>query len=165
MEGGSPLLEYLTYGVLGFVALALGILALRSAWFFLSLLAIPLTETVGRWRPFRGAVERWGERGARRDPALWAARLDVSAESPDVAERAEAPRAVRAGMRVGALLGVVPGVVLGVRDALRASAHGATTDAAWALVMGIALVGGAGLLLGVALGAGAGLLVTAARRS
>jgi hypothetical protein len=48
MEGGNPLLEYLTYGVISLVALALGILALRSAWFFLSLLAIPLAETVGR---------------------------------------------------------------------------------------------------------------------
>jgi hypothetical protein len=160
MEGGSPLLEYLTYGVLGLVAFALCVLTLRSAWFFLSLLAIPLAETVGRWRPFRGAVERWGERGAHADPRLWGARppTDAGAESPT---RRGSPRAVRLGMRLGALLGALPGLWLGVRDATRASTAG---DAAWAFVMGLALLGGAGLLLGIALGAGAGVLIAASRR-
>ncbi len=160
MEGGSPLLEYLTYGVLGLVALALGILALRSAWFFLSLLAIPLTETVGRWRPFRGAVQRWGERGEHADPRLWAARLPAE-EGPAAPVNAGSPRVVRLAMRLGALLGVLPGVWLGVRDAARATTM---ADAAWALLMGIALLGGAGLLVGIALGAGAGILIAAARR-
>jgi hypothetical protein len=103
-----------------------------------------------------------GERGARRDPVLWAARLDVAADDSDAGERARPPRAVRVGTRLGALLGALPGLWLGVRDAVRASAQGSTVDAGWALVMGIALVGGAGLLLGIALGAGVGLLVTAA---
>ena len=160
MEGGNPILEYLTYGVLGLVALALGILVVRSAWFFLSLLAIPLTETVGRWGPFRGAVQRWGERGARDDPALWAARLATEpARAPD-----GSPRAVRVGMRVGALLGTLPGLWLGGRDAARAWSTGATDDAAWALLMGVVFLGGAGLLLGIALGAGVGIAIAASRR-
>ena len=163
MEGGSRVLEYLTYGVIGFVALALGILAVRSAWFFLSLLAIPLAETVGKWRPFRGAVERWGERGALRDPALWAARLELE-ESARPAARLQSPRAVRLSMRIGAALGTLPGLWLGVRDAARAWSAGATGDAAWALVMGVAFLGGAGLLVGVAIGAGVGIAITAMRR-
>ena len=67
MEGGNPIVEYLTYGILGLVALSLGILAVRSAWFFLSLLAIPLTETIGRWRPFRGAGVGIAVAASRRD--------------------------------------------------------------------------------------------------
>ena len=160
MEGGNPIVEYLTYGILALVALALGILAVRSAWFFLSLLAIPLTETVGRWRPFRGAVQRWGERGAADDPELWGARLATEpARAPE-----GSPRAVRVGMRVGALLGTLPGLWFGGRDAARAWSAGATDDAAWALLMGVAFLGGAGLLLGIALGAGVGVLLGAARR-
>jgi hypothetical protein len=108
-------------------------------------------------------VERWGERGARSDPALWAARLPVD-EGAVVAEHSGAPRTVRVGMRVGALLGVFPGVWMGLRDASRAWSAGATADAAWALLMGIALVGGAGLLLGIALGAGVGVAIGAMRR-
>ena len=162
MEGGNPILEYLTYGILGLVALALGILAVRSAWFFLSLLAIPLTETIGRWRPFRGAVERWGERGAKDDPELWAARLPARTEPAP--PPSGSPRVVRVGMRVGALLGTLPGIWLGGRDAARAWSAGATDDAAWALLMGVVFLGGAGLLLGIALGAGVGIAIAASRR-
>lgn len=160
MEGGSPFLEYLTYGVIGFVLLALGILAVRSAWFFLSLLIIPLAETVGRWAPFRGMVDRWGERGAKRDPRLWAARLDVDVTPVDPAPTPGAPRAVRIGARLGAALGAVPGVWLAVRNTVGA-ATGA--DAVWAILGGVALLGAAGALVGTALGAGAGLLWTAVR--
>ena len=162
MEGGSRLLEWVTYGVMGLVLLALGVLFVRSAWFFLSLLVIPLAETVGRWRPFRGMVDRWGERGGRRDPELWAARLDVE-PAHQAPPRPTMPRAIRLGTRLGAAVGAVPGLWLAVRDASRAMDAGTPGDAVWAVVMGLALVGGAGVLLGAALGAAIGLLVEVAR--
>ena len=66
MEGGNPIVEYRTCGILGLLALSLGILAVRSAWFFLSG-AIPLSETIGRWRPVRGAGIGIAIAASRRD--------------------------------------------------------------------------------------------------
>ncbi len=48
MEGGSPLLEWITYGMIAFVLFAIGFLAFRSAWFLVSLLAIPVTNALSR---------------------------------------------------------------------------------------------------------------------
>jgi hypothetical protein len=163
MEGGSKLMEYLTYGVVGFVLLALAVLAVRSAWFFASLLVIPLAESVGRWRPFRDAVARWGERGARRDPALWAARLELG---PDATPRRPSgiPRLVRRSALVGATLGALPGVLTGIREAIRLLGRGGTpADAIWSVGMGVGLVGSAGALVGAALGAAVGIAAGALR--
>jgi hypothetical protein len=171
MEGGNPILEYVTYGVMGLVLLALGVLAVRSAWFFLSLLAIPLAETAGKWRPFRRAVARWGERGARRDPDLWRATASPPLESDAIDEAALAaagpivPRPVRRGLRLGALLGALPGLWLAWDGARQTLARGEGTAAALgAAGIGIGLVAAAGALLGGALGAGAGLAWEATRR-
>jgi hypothetical protein len=156
MEGGNPFVEYLTYGMIGVVLLALGFLALRTAWFFLSLLAIPLSEAASRWAPTRRAFARWGERGARRDPTSWR-HAPVGGGAPTGAMPG-APAAVRRGLGVGALLGAVPGLVLAVRGGLHThAAGGSLAETASAVGIGIGLVAAAGALLGAALGAGAGL--------
>lgn len=155
MEGGSPFVQYLTYGMIAVVLCALGFLAFRTAWFFLSLLVIPLGEAASRWAPAARLATRWGERGARRDPTSW--RHDaIGAAQTEQAPRLP-PRAVRRGMAIGAALGALPGVWLGVRGALRTHASGGSAlEIAAAMGIALGLVAAAGALVGGAAGAAGG---------
>jgi hypothetical protein len=156
MEGGSSFVEYLTYGMVGVVLLALGFLAVRTAWFFLSLLAIPFSEAASRWAPARRALSRWGDRGARRDPTTWRHAGREPAPASDAGPGA--PPAVRRGLGVGALLGAVPGLWLAARGGLHThAAGGSTAEVLSAIGIGIGLVAAAGALLGAGLGAAAGI--------
>jgi hypothetical protein len=156
MEGGSPLLEYVTYAIVGIVLCALGVLALRTAWFFLSLLAIPLTEAASRWRPTARIVRRWGERGVSRE---YGTPNGAVTQAPlDEMRRPQVPLAVRRGLAWGAALGTLPGVWLAVHGAMQARAADASSgEIAAAVGMGLGLVAAAGALAGGAVGALAGL--------
>ncbi|MDF1504943.1 hypothetical protein [Roseisolibacter sp. H3M3-2] len=162
MEGGNTLVDWISYGILGFVLFALAVLVLRSAWFFLSLLAIPLTDTLARRTRLGGAIRRWGERGAPVDP-----RMAASDVAHEVAP-SQVPRRVRVGAGVGAVLGALPGVWFAIRGATLTLQRGETVMNALAqAALGIGLVASAGLLVGTALGAGLGLALEAfsSRRS
>jgi hypothetical protein len=137
----------------------------RTAWFFLTLLAIPLTSVLGRRsRRLRSTFYRWGERGTASMPGRT---LDPEAEAA-IAEAQSAregvPATVRRGMLAGALLGALPGVWSAARGAQLelARGEGAATVAA---TVGIALglVAGAGVVLGAVLGAVVGIAVDAVR--
>ena len=159
MEGGTTLVDWISYGILGFVLFALAVLLLRSAWFFLSLLAIPLTDTLARRTRLGGAIRRWGERGA--PVGAHDAAADVAHEiAPSLV-----PRAVRIGAGLGAVLGALPGIwwaVRGAQSTLRAG--GTVLDAVGQAALGLGLVAAAGLLVGTAVGAGAGLAYESVRR-
>jgi hypothetical protein len=71
MEGGSNLVLYLTYAILGVVLVALLVVTVRTLLFALGLLALPLADVLRRWGPGRRWLERWAARGAVRDPDLW----------------------------------------------------------------------------------------------
>ena len=138
---------------------ALAVLLLRSAWFFLSLLAIPLTDTLARRTRLGGAIRRWGERGAPVAPH------DAAADVGHLVAPSLVPRAVRLGAGIGALLGALPGVwwaVRGVGATLRTG--GTPMDAVAQAALALGLVATAGLLVGTGLGAGAGLAYESLRR-
>lgn len=155
MEGGNPIVTWISYGILGFVLAALAILALRSAWFFLSLLAIPLTDVLARRTRLGGVLRRWGERGPRYGSGFAADAPAQATPTEDPARRpSHVPAPVRRGAQLGAVIGAAPGIWLAARAALLTvrgggSALGAAAEAALAL----GLVAGAGLLVGAALGA------------
>ncbi len=163
MEGGTTLVDWISYGIIGFVLFALAVLVLRSAWFFLSLLAIPLTDVLARRTPLGGALRRWGERGtpvagplARPVPESWA--------TPATAQTSLVPLVVRRGAAVGAALGALPGLWWAARGAVLTLRAGGTALAALAeAALGVGLVAAAGVLVGPALGARAGLAVDATR--
>jgi hypothetical protein len=166
MEGGSPVLEWITYGIVGFVLLALGLLAMRTAYFFLSLLAIPLLGALARTRAFGGLVRRWGERG----PSAGLPTLGVTDEAAvDEAARlrgVRVPPAVRLGLRAGAAAGAAPGLWLAARGGFLARARGeSVAEIAATVAFGVCLVAAAGLLVGAALGALLGAGVDAVRRN
>jgi hypothetical protein len=166
MEGGSPVLEWITYGIMGLVLLMLLVIVVRSAYFFLSLLAIPVLGALGRTRLAGGVVRRWGERGPHDGLPVLGASDEVAV---DEAARALAgvrvPRAVRLGLWAGAAAGAVPGVVLAVRGARAAAARGETgLEIVATVAMSLALVGAAGALAGAAVGVLAGVGVDALRR-
>ncbi|GLC27629.1 hypothetical protein [Roseisolibacter agri] len=159
MEGGTTLVDWISYGIIGFVLFALAVLVLRSTWFFLSLLAIPVTDVLARRTRLGGALRRWGERGATGAGTFGA--LDPT---PTVATTANVPRAVRLGAGVGATLGALPGVWWAARGALvTLRAGGSALSALAEAALGIGLVASAGLLVGTALGALVGLAVDASR--
>lgn len=163
MEGGSPILEWVTYGIIGVVLLTLGILFLRTAWFFLSLLAIPVTHLLGRTRLFGGVIRRWGERG----PATGSRVLDRQADDA-IGEASMAqwqvPGAVRTGLRLGAVLGTLPGVWMAVQGARLAGARGESPwEVAGTIATAAGLVMAPGLLAGAAGGAAVGLLAATLR--
>jgi hypothetical protein len=165
MEGGSPFFEYLTYGVVAIVLGAMLFLLLRTVWFFLSLLAIPLTQVASRWPPAERMLVRWGDRGARRDPTTWRHAPLQSTGAPLVATTGSPPRSVSRGALVGAVLGALPGVWLAMRGALHARATGGSAgEIAAAVGMGLGLVAAAGVLAGAAVGVLAGLAWNALRR-
>jgi hypothetical protein len=166
MEGGSPILEWITYGIIGFVLLALLLLALRSASFFLSLLAIPVLGALGRTRLAGGLVRRWGERGpAVGLPVLSAADEEAVDEAAAGLSRVRVPRAVRLGIRTGAVLGALPGVWLAARGAQLGSARGESpAEVAATVAFALCLVSAAGAIAGAATGAVAGAGVDAIRR-
>lgn len=163
MEGGSPILEWITYGIVGVILLALGVLFLRTAWFFTSLLLIPLAQALSRTR-FAGPVRRWGERGSdRRIPAL-----DPSTEAAiGEAELAnlQIPPSVRVGVRVGVALGGLGGVVAMARGVWLAH-HRGESVAAVAATVGVALglVTAPGVVVGAVLGAAGGAALDALKR-
>jgi hypothetical protein len=158
MEGGHSLVDWISYGILGFILFAFAVLLLRSAWFFLSLLAIPLTDTLARRTRLRGAIRRWGERGAPVDPI--AAAADVAHE----AAPSLVPRRVRLGAGVGAALGALPGLWWAGRGALLTAERGGTALETLAqAALGVGLVASAGLLAGTAAGALVGLVLEAVR--
>ena len=160
MEGGNSLIDWISYGILGFVLFALGVLVVRSAWFFLSLLAIPLTDTLARRTRLGGAIRRWGERGADPPPRAVAEAGDVI----EAAAPAQAPFAVRRGAGVGAAIGALPGLWLGARGAMRTLGAGGSVAAALAdAALGVGLVSAAGVLVGTAVGAAIGLAWDALR--
>jgi hypothetical protein len=166
MEGGSPVLEWITYGIMGFVLLALGFLALRSAYFFLSLLAIPVLGALGRTRLFGGAVRRWGERGpATGLPVLGPTDEAAAAEAAAALSGVRVPRAVHLGLRIGALVGALPGVWLAVRGARLDAARGEPAAViAGTVAFALCLVATAGAFVGGAAGALAGAAADALRR-
>ncbi len=158
MEGGNSLVDWISYGILGFVLFALAVLVLRSAWFFLSLLAIPLTDTLARHTRLGGAIRRWGERG---DPMLPGAH---AAEVGHELAPSLVPRGVRRGAAIGALLGALPGVWWAVRGAMATLRAGGSTGSALAeAALSLGLVASAGVIVGTAVGAGIGLAYEAAR--
>lgn len=163
MEGGTTVVDWISYGIIGFVLFALAVLLLRSAWFFLSLLVIPVTDVLARRTRLGGALRRWGERGvpvagplARPVPESWAA--------PDTPPPSLVPPAVRRGAGIGAALGALPGVWWAARGAvLTVRAGGTWPEALAQAALGLGLVASAGVLVGTALGALAGLAVDARR--
>jgi hypothetical protein len=164
VEGGSPLLEYATYAVVGIVLAALGLLFLRTTWFFLSLLLIPLTESASRWAPTRRLVRRWGENGSEPMPSA----LEPTATGAADGDAIRIPLAVRRGVWLGAAIGALPGLALALRGALHAAAAtgGTLGDILSAVAAGVGLVAAAGALLGGAIGAmlGAGWDAVHSRR-
>jgi hypothetical protein len=159
MEGGTTFVDWISYGILGFVLFALAVLLLRSAWFFLSLLAIPLTDTLARRTRLGGAIRRWGERGAPVSPH------DAAADVGHAVAPSLVPRAVRLGAGIGAVLGALPGVWWAVRGAATTLRAGGTPmDAVAQAALGLGLVAAAGLLVGTALGAGVGLAYESVRK-
>jgi hypothetical protein len=167
MEGGSPLLEWITYGMIACVLLALSFLALRSAWFFASLLAIPVTSVLSRSRRLGRVVRRWGERGSGHDGVPTLGPTDEAAVEEAVAAAGpQVPPVVRRAMITGGLLGAVPGLWLALRGAQLGLARGEGMASIAATVgMAVCLVGAAGLFVGGAVGVGIGLALDAARRA
>jgi hypothetical protein len=165
MEGGSPILEWITYGIVGFVLLALLLLALRTAYFFLSLLAIPVLGALGRTRLAGGVVRRWGERGPQVGLALPAASDEQAIDTAVAAHGGvQVPRAVSRGLRVGALLGALPGVWMAARGAYLSLGRGeSAVEVAATVAFALALVSAAGALVGGGVGALAGAAVDAVR--
>lgn len=155
MEGGSPLLEYLTYGVIGVVLLIVAAMAVRSAMFFLSLFLVPLADTFGGWAPARRRLERWARHGAERDADIWrgaaTAMPERVAAPPSVVERAAA---------VGGALGVLPACWVVAAGPV---AHLLATPASWrgdlaAAALTLAMVGVPGAVAGAGLGAAAAMM-------
>ncbi len=163
MEGGSPVLEWITYGIVAFVLLTLGVLFVRTAWFFLSLLAIPVTDALGRTRLFGGVVRRWGERGPRGEGTVLDPRTEQAIGEASAAQL-QIPASVRVGARVGGALGALPGVWMAVTGARAALLRGDTAgEIAGAVAMGLALVAAAGAIAGAGVGVLAGIAVAALR--
>jgi len=163
VEGGNPILEYITYAMVGVVLFALGFLAFRTAKFFLTLLAIPLLEAAARWRPAARSVAAWGERGAERDPTSWRATLAPDVDAQVVTTR-DVPIGVRRGVAAGATIGALPGIWYAISGALRDHVAGAPlTDVAATIGIAIGLVAAAGAFVGAAVGVVAGLGVEALR--
>lgn len=165
MEGGSPVLEWITYGILGVILFALGYLFLRTARFFLSLLLIPVLGALGRTRAFGGLVRRWGERGpAGGLPVMGASDEAAVDEAAAAVARVRIPRAVTGGARLGAALGAAPGVWYAAQGGWAARVGGEPAlMIAGHVAFALCLVGGAGVLVGSALGALAGVAVDAGR--
>jgi len=166
MEGGNPILEWITYAMVGFVLLTLGFFAVRSAYFFLSLLFIPVLGALGRTRLFGGAVRRWGERGPKTGMSSLGASDEAAVdEATRELNRVRVPRAVSVGLRVGAAVGAVPGIWQAVVGARLAAARGETAgEIAATVALALSLVAAAGTLVGAGLGALAGAGVDAMRR-
>jgi hypothetical protein len=157
MEGGSTLVDWISYGIIGFILCALAILALRSAWFFLSLLAIPVTDVLARHTRLGGALRRWGERGEGVRPAA-AGALEMP-PAPSLV-----PHVVRRGAAIGAALGALPGVWWAARGALLTARSGGTMlEAVAQAALGLGLVAAAGVLVGAAAGALTGAAIDAVR--
>jgi hypothetical protein len=157
MEGGTTLVDWISYGIIGFVLFALAVLALRSAWFFLSLLAIPVTDVLARRTRLGGALRRWGERGEAVGPTRPGAPAEVPAPSL-------VPRTVRHSAGVGAALGALPGVWWAARGAVLTLRGGGTALEALAqAALGLGLVAAAGVLVGAAAGALTGVAIDAVR--
>ena len=164
MEGGSPILEWITYGMIACVLLALAFLAFRSAWFFASLFAIPLTSVLGRTRRFGGRVRRWGERGAPQDGVPLLGASDEAALDEALATQSQVPAAVRGAMIAGAVLGALPGLWMAIRGVRLGLARGEPVgDLAATAGIALGLVGAAGVIAGAVVGVGAGLLFEAVR--
>ena len=166
MEGGSPLLEWITYGMIACVLLALGFLAMRSAWFFASLLAIPVTSVLSRSRRIGRVVRRWGERGVAQGGVPTLGPTDEAAvEEAVAAVGPQVPPVVRRAMIAGALLGALPGLWMAVRGAQLDLARGeGMASVAATIGMAVCLVGAAGLFVGGAVGIAVGLALDAGRR-
>lgn len=163
MEGGSPILEWITYGMIACVLGALAFLAFRSAWFFASLFAIPLTSLLARTR-FRRRVRQWGERGipAGGVPTLGAS--DEEALDEALATQSQVPAAVRRALIAGAILGAVPGLWWAVRGVRVGLARGdALSDLAATVGIALGLVGAAGIIAGAVVGVAVGLVFEALR--
>jgi hypothetical protein len=164
MEDGSPLLEYVTYGIVGFLGLAMLLLALRTAWFFLSLLMVPVLGALGRTRLAGAAVRRWGERGPHIGLPVMGPTDEAAVAEAAAASRVQIPRAIRLGVRAGVAVGASPGVWYAGHGALLARARG---DSAWEIAghvaLALCLVSPAGALLGAGAGGLAGLAIDAGR--
>lgn len=166
MEGGSPILEWITYGMVGVVLLALVLLALRSASFFLSLLAIPVLGLLGRTRLAGGMVRRWGERGPRDGLPVLGASDEAAIDEAVRAAGVRVPRAVLRGLWLGGAAGATPGIVFAVRGAWLSTARGESAgEIAGTVAIALGLVAAAGALVGATLGALAGAGVDALRRN
>lgn len=167
MEGGSPVLEWITYGMVGVILFALGFLFLRTAYFFLSLLFIPVLGALGRTRRFGGVVRRWGERGPSAGmPVMGASDEAAVDEAAASLSRVRIPRTVRLAIRVGAALGALPGLWLAVRGAGLARERGDTAgEIAGYVAFALCLVAGAGVVVGSGLGALAGVALDAVGRN
>lgn len=166
MEGGSPILEWITYGMIACVLFAIGFLVYRSLRFFLSLLLIPVTDALGRTRLFGGAVRRWGEAGAPRSglPTLSAEEERAVAEAARAAAP-QVPLAVQRAIMLGAALGACPGLWWAVRGVQAGLARGDSTGGLAATAgIAIGLVSAAGAIVGGVVGAAVGLVVEAGRR-
>jgi hypothetical protein len=166
MEGGSPVLEWITYGIMGVILFALGFLALRTAYFFLSLLFIPVLGALERTQRFRGVVRRWGERGPNTGlPVLGATDEAAVDEASAAHSRVRIPAIVGTAMRVGAALGALPGVWLAIRGARLSLARGdSSLEVAANAAFGLCLIAGAGAIVGSAVGALVGIGLDAAGR-
>ena len=169
MEGGSPVLEWITYAIIGLVLLAMLALALRTVSVVLSILAIPLTSTLSRIPAVRRGLHRWGMRGADALPGgvdasdAEAARVEAARAAAE-AERPQVPAAVRRGMTTGAVAGALPGVWMAVHGATTALDAGASVGSVAASVgLALGLVASAGVIAGGALGVVAGIAVDAVR--
>jgi uncharacterized membrane protein len=164
MEGGSPVLEWITYAMVACVLLTLGFFAFRTATFFLSLLAIPITSVLGRRsRRVRRLLYRWGERGTAGLPGTTLGPEEEAAlDEIMAAQRPKVPLVVRRGVVVGAGLGAVPGLWLALRGAQLELARGETLGTVVGTVaFALGLVAGAGVVVGGTLGAAAGLALDA----
>lgn len=62
MEGGSTVIEYITYGILALIILAMIALLMRTFTLAIGFLSLPIGEALQRWAPTR----RWIERRAAR---------------------------------------------------------------------------------------------------
>ncbi len=58
MEGGSTIIEYITYGILALIILAMVALLVRTFTLAIGFLSLPIGEALQRWGPARRWIER-----------------------------------------------------------------------------------------------------------
>ena len=58
MEGSNAFIEYLTYGIVALVLLAMIALLIRTLTLVIGFLSLPLSDALHRWRPTRDEEPR-----------------------------------------------------------------------------------------------------------